>query len=556
MPRCFNFSSTVLLFLAAAVSAQPFDDLATPEFRVNGFEIGDQRIPIVASDGSGRWLVIWQSRNQELPGWAIYGQRFGPVAETLGEEFRVNVFNIASQDGQALAMAEDGSFAVAWNGPDRTSAGPVISLRRFDADGRALAGDRRISDDPGRTQLLPRLDHLPNGQLILVWEADLGAEGFDLFSRRALGVGEPAGPISTVNQIRAEAQRRADLVATEAGGSIVVWQDVLADGDDWGIRLRCLDASGQGPSEQTVNQTTARLQYQPRVALRPDGQFAVVWQDTAGQSSLVYRRVMVRRYGPDCQPLGDEQQVNQFDQGIQDLPAIAVDGLGHYVLVWQSFPEDFTLQGIYGRRLAADGEFLGDEFLVRQEVAAFQDFPDVAGLPDGGFVATWESAGQDESGFGIYARQFRGPGPDLISVLQGDNQEAVVGEPFALPLVVEVRDQWQQPLADALLRLDASASQAAPIFANGLSEIEGRTDSEGRIEFALSANSVSGAYALAITAPATGRLRTVSLRNLPAAGPPSPDPSTALRPVPVDRVWALIVLFALLVVLARRALIS
>ena len=140
---------------------------------------------------------------------------------------------------------------------------------------------------------------------------------------------------------------------------------------------------------------------------------------------------MLRRFDADCQPAGPETQVNQFDEGIQDLPEIGLDGDGHYVIVWQSFPEDFEQQGIYGRRMTLAGEFLGDEFAIHQEIEAYQDFPTVSGLPDGGFIVTWESAGQDESGFGIYARRFLGPAPARLELLGGDNQQTEVGQPFA-----------------------------------------------------------------------------------------------------------------------------
>ncbi|AKS43369.1 hypothetical protein [Wenzhouxiangella marina] len=538
----------VLCCLAGVASAQTFEGLATPEFRVNSFELGDQRVPLVASAADGRSVVIWQSRNQDQPGWGIHAQRLDAATDFLGDEFRINVFNDGNQDGQALAMAPDGAFVVAWNGPDRLSVDPVISLRRFDANAVPLAGDRRISESTGQTQILPRLGIDQDDRVHLSWEA-VTADNFDILGNAAGADGTALDSPTTRNTITAGAQRRADLAVRPDGSQVLVWQDIAIDGNDWGVVLRCLDPAGQGPAEVQVNQATQGQQSQPRVALRPDGAFAVVWQDNSGLSSFVYRRIMARRYGPDCLPLGPEVQVNQFDEGIQDLPAITVDGLGHYVIAWQSLPDDFEQQGIRARRLAADGQFLGDEFVVHEEVEAFQDFPDLTGLPDGGFLAVWESAGQDESGFGIYARRFLGPAPAELIILEGADQTAPIGEAFALPLRIEVRDQWGQPLPGSLLRLTAPGAGASVLFSNGLSSIEGVTDGAGQLSLSLQANGLPGSYAVSIEAPATGRVLSVALSNLGPAGAAFPVP--ALGPAGL-----VLLAFALFWFLRRRALLS
>lgn len=527
--------------------AQPFDGLATPEFLVNTFEDGDQRIPIVASDGAGHSIIIWQSRNQDQPGWGIYAQRLDDLGDRIGEEFRINVFNDGSQDGHHLAMDDDGSFVVVWNGPDRTSASDVISLRHFGSNGMPLAGDRRVSETLGGTQILPRLGLTSNGRTLVAWEAQAAAGAtFNIVARTLDSDGQPLSPIMLVNQFQEGAQRRVDIAVGDDGSRVVAWQDAVSDGNDWGIFVRCLDPHGAGADEIQVNQTTAGLQYRPRLARFDDGRFAVVWQDTLGQSSFVYRRVMLRRFDADCEPAGPETQVNQFDEGIQDLPEISLDGDGHYVIVWQSFPEDFEQQGIYGRRMNLAGDFLGDEFAIHQEIEAYQDFPTVSGLPDGGFIVTWESAGQDESGFGIYARRFLGPAPARLELLGGDNQQTDIGQPFAEPIVLELADQWGSVLAGETLLLATPDNQAGVLFSNDSNQIELQTDSSGQVSVPIRANALAGEYLLTVTALATGLVRMVPLENLSVSGASEPVP------VPAGSVWAWFMLMGLVVLFTWR----
>jgi len=538
----------VLSSLQGIVLAQPPGAPFGREFRVNSFEAGDQRIPIVASNAAGQSVVIWQSLSQEEPGWTIYAQRLSRQLAFLGDAIQINNYNVGSQDGQSLVIGPDGSFAVAWNGPDRSSPEDVVSVRRFGPDGVPLSGDQRISATTGDIQLLPRLGRSASDELIISWEASNPVTGFDILTRRADGLGAAQGPISTLNSSTDGAQRRADLAVAEDGSVVAVWQDALADGNDWGVFVRCLDPQGQGPIEAQVNQLTEGQQFRPRVARADDGRFAVVWQDNMGLSSFTYRRIMVRRFDSDCQPLGPELQVNQLDDGIQDQPAIAVDGAGNYVMAWQSFPPDFELQGVYARRLGRDGAFLGEEFRVSQEIEAFQDFPAVSALPDDGYLFVWESAGQDASGYGIYARQFAGPEAAELRVVAGAEQAAVVDEAFELALVIEVRDQWGQLRIDEPIRASSPTDTAGLLFANGQAEIEVRTDAAGRVSLALQANSIPGAHELRVEAPASGERLTVGFVNL---GPVF-EPATI--PVPVIDRWALVLLAGLILVLVRARL--
>jgi len=500
--------------MAGAVA---FEAFATPEILVNSFEVGDQRVPLLAADGQGNALVIWQSRNQDDPGWGVHAQRLDRLGRRLGDEFRINNFNDGSQDGQHLAMAADGAFVVVWNGPDRFSSGNVISARHFDPEGQALAGDIRVSDLVDGLQILPRVALQDDGRALVAWEA--GAPDFNILARSLDAAGPAADPVALINTSLSGAQRRVDVMVGGDASRRLVWQDAEQDGSDWGVFVRCLDGAGTGPAERQVNQTTLGQQWRPRLAGLPDGGFVVVWQDTAGHSSFVYRRVMLRFYGGDCQARGPETQVNQFDEGIQDLPELAVDGVGRVIVIWQSLPPAFENQGIFGRRLAADGRFLGDEFRLSLDAEAFQDFPSLAALADGGFWAAWESAGQDQSGFGIVVRRFFAPQAAELILLGGEDQEAWVGQAFSEPIEVALLDQWDQPQTGQVIRFETAHEQAGVRFANGLPSIEVASDGLGRASVEMTANETAGSFAVEISVPGTGLRRFVTLSNRAAPVP-------------------------------------
>ena len=391
------------------------------EFQVNSFETGDQRIPsLVLADDEGL-LVLWQSINQDGPGWGLYGQRLGLLGELVGGEFRLNDFNDGNQESPRAARLADGRLAAVWLGPDQRPSAELIYWRGLSALGVPEVAEQVISERDGDPRGPPRLAALPNGRVEVAWEQRPPGRGFNVYSRQAGPQGQPLGAVEQVNLFDTSAQRSVDLASDDQGRVVLTWQSANQDGNDWGVFARCRDASGMLGTEFQVNQSVEGGQTRPRVARHADGPFAIAWQDNLGFGPFVYQRVMVRAFAADCQPLGPEWQVNIDDEGTQDLPVIAALADGTYVVVWQDFPPDFAEQGIRARRLSAIGEPAGQPFRVSQETAAYQDFPEVQALPDGGFAVVWETLGQDASGFAIFARLFVSPDslPPVLAVPVG-----------------------------------------------------------------------------------------------------------------------------------------
>jgi hypothetical protein len=85
------------------------------------------------------------------------------------------------------------------------------------------------------------------------------------------------------------------------------------------------------------------------------------------------------------------------------LTALATGG---FVATWQSNGQDGSGLGVYARRYNASGYPVSGEFRVNDYTTADQSNPTIAARPDGGFVTAWASNGQDGSGFGVYQKVF------------------------------------------------------------------------------------------------------------------------------------------------------
>jgi hypothetical protein len=107
---------------------------------------------------------------------------------------------------------------------------------------------------------------------------------------------------------------------------------------------------------------------------------------------------------------GSQFQVNTYTSGSQGRPAIARDAAGDFVVTWQSEGQDGSGYGIYAQRYDAAGTAQGSEFRVNTYTSSNQTDPAIAINAVGDFVVAWQSYDQDGSLWGIYAQRYNAAG--------------------------------------------------------------------------------------------------------------------------------------------------
>src|SRR5207245_1844636 len=142
----------------------------------------------------------------------------------------------------------------------------------------------------------------------------------------------------------------------------------------------------------------------PAAGMNASGDFVVVWQSYGQDGSN--DGIFGQRFNADGSPRGAEFRVNTYTANSQSRPSVAIDGSGNFVLVWQSFGQDGSDWGIFGQRFGSNGARLGTEFQVNAYTTGYQKDPRVAADAIGNFVVVWNSYGQDGSAGGIFAQRF------------------------------------------------------------------------------------------------------------------------------------------------------
>lgn len=306
--------------------------------------------------------MTWNS-TQDGSSDGIYAQRFSSAGSPLGSEFQINTYTFSSQALPAIAFSPvSGDFVVTWISYEQDGNSSGIYARRYNSSGAAQSGEFQVNTYTTGLQTLPAI----------------------AFS-----------PIS--------------------GEFVVTWMSSGQDGSNNGIYAQRYDSSGvaQG-GEFQVNTYTTDSQSLPAIAYSPSGEFVVTWNSVGqdGNANGIY----AQRFSSTGSRMGSEFQVNTFTTSFQISPAIAYSPSGEFVVAWAS-NQDGSLDGIYAQRFSSTGSLIGSEFQVNTTTTDAQTVPAIAFNSSNEFVVTWESNGQDQSGFGVYAQRFGLAAPNTAPTL-------------------------------------------------------------------------------------------------------------------------------------------
>ena len=132
----------VLALLPATALGQ---DPSGSEFQVNSYTTNLQTSPAPASDGSGNFVVLWQSNGQDGSALGVFGQRFNATGDAQGSEFQVNSYTTSFQFGPSVASDANGDFVVVWSSGYQDGDQRGVLAQRFNASGVPQASEFRIN---------------------------------------------------------------------------------------------------------------------------------------------------------------------------------------------------------------------------------------------------------------------------------------------------------------------------------------------------------------------------------------------------------------------------
>jgi hypothetical protein len=230
---------------AYSVQAQRFDGGGTPlgtEFQLNTYTTGTQRLPELAADGAGGFIVVWDSSGSDgtdVDLESIQARRFDADGIPLGPEFQVNTYTTGLQAVPAIGENGNGGFVVTWLGygsDGDDDAASSIQARLLDSSGAPVGADFQVNVYTTSYQAFPIAHPDGSGGFVVAWSSygSFGTDptGWSAQARRFDAMGNPVGGQFQVNAYTTGGQTISDVGPDGAGGFVAIWDSDGSFGDD------------------------------------------------------------------------------------------------------------------------------------------------------------------------------------------------------------------------------------------------------------------------------------------------------------------------------------
>ncbi|QDV86729.1 NHL repeat protein [Stieleria magnilauensis] len=251
----------------------------TGERLVNSPATGNQSIlnphQSVAVDGLGNSIVTWIDYSADLSGSAVMAQRFDASGAKLGGQFQVNVTTAGDQTLPVVTADASGRFAIAYVSGDADGTG--IYVRRYDASGAAIdAADVLVNagSESGNQTNVSIASNSVN-QIVLSWESSGATEG--IYARNFDYTSTPVGNALSTTLLTVDTDSSAtDAVIdiNEGGRFVVLWKDGLSSyarkydfGSGTALNSR-LDVNYPGANDRQL-----------AIAVKPNNDYLIVYRE-------------------------------------------------------------------------------------------------------------------------------------------------------------------------------------------------------------------------------------------------------------------------------------
>jgi len=248
--------------------------------------------PAVAALSGGGYAVAWRNTFITSSDTFVDNPLSFRLLDAAGQPAGPEI--PADNDSWAVSLAATptGGFVLAWSSSDGVTA------RRFDAAGAALGDEIHVSDG---TWTSLSVAALPDGGFVITWISGTPDPGNTVQYRVFAADGTPHTPEMPLH-VRLEAGSGLWISADGAGCFVIAWSEESTLKDKIFARLFGPDGAPLGPAIEVASQRPAAnpfVRLNGDVAMRPDGSFLVVWEQSMPTA------VLARAYNADGTPQGE-----------------------------------------------------------------------------------------------------------------------------------------------------------------------------------------------------------------------------------------------------------
>lgn len=369
------------------------------ETQVNSTWEGDQSEHQTTALSNGGWVVTWLSGQD---GGGVYQQIYRADGSRQGGETLVN----SNYYSNAVVTALAGSgWVLTWEGDG-------VHQQVYNADGSPVGSETRVDTTDEGYYYNHEVAALSDGGWVVTWQAwdeDFAADGFFQQAYHADGSalgGETHYDVIPVGK---------EVLALASGGWVVSWSpyddssDPYNNPTDFYQQAYNADGTLLG-GEVRVNSTTRPNPGELHSVALADGGWVVTWETWT--QSMAHEDIYQQAFHADGTPMGEETRVNSARRDSLEQGQIVALSDGGWMVMWQSWNDKKEGFDILVQAYNADASRRGGETLLASRAESYLD-KSIGALPDGGWVMTWPSPGEepvfpnpDEEYSDIYMRVF------------------------------------------------------------------------------------------------------------------------------------------------------
>jgi len=397
--------SHLLVLLILSVFVQP--TLIRAQWQPDGATllniVGDQDHVVVIADGAGGAIVAWQDTRSSISA-DIYAQRIDAFGVPQWTTNGVAICT-ATNDQVSPAIVADGAGGaiVAWD--DRRTP-PLTGLyaQRINSAGVVQWAANGVALTIAAVASVPTIVSDGAGGANVAWEDFRAAGVRDIYARRVDAAGTPQGTANGVAVCTATNQQFApQIVSDNAGGAIVVWEDLRTGGirDIYAHRFVPGGSTNWALNGEPICTATGQ-QNNPTLVSNGNGGAILTWSDARNASDI-------NIYAQHIDSAGDVGWIIDGVAlcaaiGTQTFPAIVSDGGTGAIVAWQDNRSGTSID-IYAQRVGSTSavQWAGDGVALCTQ-AATQTTAAITTDGAGGAIVTWTDS-RDVGGTDIYAQR-------------------------------------------------------------------------------------------------------------------------------------------------------
>jgi len=344
-----------------------------------------QSSPAIVMDPLGNFVVTWMDLTDGNND--IYYQRYNSSGVALGTDTKVNDDTVrADQRNPAIAMDFLGNFVVTWG--DERNGDYDIFYQRYNSSGVALGTNTKVNDNAGSAlQYYPAIAMDLLGNFVVTW-TDNRNGNYDIYYQRYNSDGVAQGTNTKANDDAGSFYQSSPAIAMDSQGNFVIaWEDYRTGHSD--IYHQRYNSSGLalGTNTKVNDGISSTYKCPPAIAMNSQGNFVIAWIDKRNGNWDIY----YQRYNAGDIAQGTNTKAND-DAGsaIQFNPAIAMDSLGNFVIVWEDYRFGAGYPDIIGQRFFANGNANGSNYRIVKDGPNYGEMFPVVACNSTSIIFSWQ----------------------------------------------------------------------------------------------------------------------------------------------------------------------